>query len=183
MSPSTDGNFELLHKLATIATMKSFGPAWNQEWFGYRRDMSAQSLRFLVQDFIENLERAQAEMVSLLPESIQEGFKIYCEKRKNTKGETFESRGLIMKKYYFLEKMMTLPVYSWNGERYDLSVLLGPLIETFSSHTKRFEKMKVIKRGTAFMEIQFGFLVFRDFMNFSQPMKLGKSFLSNLNYL
>ena len=173
MSASTDGNFELLHKLATIATMKSFGPAWNQEWFGYRRDMSVQSLGFLVQDFIEHLERAQAEMVSLLPDSVREGFKTYCEKRKNTKGETFESRGLIMKKYYLLEKMMTLPVYSWNGERYDLSVLLGPLIHTFSSYPKRFEKMKVIKRGTAFMEIQFGFLVFRDFMNFSQPMKLG----------
>ena len=145
--------------------------------------MTAQSLQLLVKDFIENLERAQAEMVSLLPESVREGFKIYCEKRKNTKDETFESRGLIMKKYYFLEKMMTLPVYSWNGERYDLSVLLGPLIHTFSASPKRFEKMKVIKRGTAFMEIQFGFLVFRDFMNFSQPMKLGESLINNQKYL
>ena len=174
MSESSEEHFELLHKLATIATMKSFGPAWNREWFGYRRDMSSNSLKFLVQDFVENLERAQAEMVSLLPESIREGFKIYCEKRKKGKSETFESRGLIMQKYYFLEKMMTLPIYSWNGERYDLSVLLGPLIDSFSANTKRFEKMKIIKRGTAFMEIQFGFLVFRDFINFSQPMTLGK---------
>ena len=164
---------QLLHKLATIGVVKSFGPETRREWFGYRRDMSAGSLRFLVQDFLETLENAQKEMVMLLPESVRNGFKTYCERRNNQKGLSFTAKKYFMQKFYFLENLMTLPIYSWNGERYDLPVLLGPLIHACSAQPKKFQNMKIIKRGTSFMEITFGFLVFRDFMNFSQPMKLG----------
>ena len=164
----------LLHKLATIGVVKSFGPENSREWFGYRRDMSPGSLRFLVQDFLETLENAQKEMVTLLPESVRNGFKTYCEGRKSKDGLSFTAKKNLMQKFHFLENLMTLPIYSWNGERYDLPVLLGPLIHACSAQPKKFQNMRIIKRGTSFMEINFGFLVFRDFMNFSQPMKLGK---------
>ena len=63
--------------------------------------------------------------------------------------------------------------YFQNGERYDLTVLLGPLMDVFSRDAVKFKKMHVIKRGTSFMEIRYGFLVLRDFINFSSPIKLG----------
>ena len=161
-----------LHKLATIGLVKSFGD--NTEWFGYRRDMTTSSLKFLIQEFVEKLEAAQTEMVSRFPESIKKGFELYSKMRKNTKGLSFETKKLVLKKFYFLEKMMSLPVYSWNGERYDLFVLLGPLIHAFSAQPKKFQHMRTIKRGTSFMEIKFGFIYFRDFHNFSVPISLGE---------
>ena len=162
-----------LHKLASIGLVKSFGT--DTEWFGYRRDMSTSSLKFLIQEFVEKIERAQTEMVSFLPDSIKKGLEQYRKMRKDTKGLSFETKKLLLKKLLFLEKMMSLPVYSWNGERYDLFVLLGPLIHTFSAQPKKFKNMKIIKRGTSFMEIKYGLIYFRDFHNFSVPISLGKN--------
>ena len=175
MNPTPSaGQTHLLHKLATIGVVKSFGPTNAREWFGYRRDMTPESLKFLVQDFLESLEKFQKEMVLLLPESIREGFKNYAEGQKKLDSLTFEAKSSMVQKIRLLKSMMTLPIYSWNGERYDLPVLLGPLIHAFSAQRKLFRDMTIIKRGTSFMEINFGFLAFRDFINFSQPMKLGK---------
>ena len=176
MSPITQkGQIMSLHKLATIGIVKSFGE--EREWFGYRRDMTPSSLKFLVADFVRVLEEFQTEMVSRLPQSVVDGFKAYKEKRKSMpKNEPLESKRFFMKKFNFLQQLMTLPAYSWNGQRYDVQVLLGPLIDAFSHQPKKFKYMNVIKRGTSFMEIKFGFLVLRDFINFSNPMKLGEYF-------
>ena len=54
-----------------------------------------------------------------------------------------------------------------------MTVLLGPLMDVFAKDPVKFKKLHVIKRGTSFMEITYGFLVLRDFMNFSCPMSLG----------
>ena len=170
-----------LHKLASVGLVKSFGT--EIEWFGYRRDMTTSSLKFLIQEFVEKIEQAQTEMVSLLPESIKKGLEHYQKMRKDTTGLSFETKKLLLKKLNFLEKMMSLPVYSWNGERYDLFVLLGPLIHTFSAQPKKFKHMKIIKRGTSFMEIKFGYIYFRDFHNFSVPISLGKNFIYVKSYI
>lgn len=175
MTPISDNDkFVSLHKLATIGMVKSFGQ--EREWFGYRRDMTPGSLKCLIEDFIEKLQDAQKEMVSLLPKSVIDGFELYKEKKKNgLQDATPDAKEFFTPKYRFLENLMQLPVYSWNGQRYDLPVMLGPLIHGFSKKAGEFKKMNVIKRGTSFMEIKYGKLVFRDFINFSSPMSLGES--------
>ena len=161
-----------LHKLATIGICKNFGQ--QREWFSYRRDMSGESLRFLVEEFVDALETCRAEMISRLPESIIKGYHLYLNLKRNTESLSPDMKRMINRKTEFLDQLVTLPIYSWNGERYDLPVLLGPLIDIFSEKPKKFDFMKVIKRGTSFMEIRYGNFVFRDFMNFSSPMSLGK---------
>lgn len=173
MSPVThQRTIVSLHKLATIGIVKNFGKS--KQWFGYRRDMSPESLQELVEDFVQTLEAAQREMESLIPQSICDGLKFYHEKRKNNENESEEFKKMFHAKLTFLESLMVLPTYSWNGQKYDLGVIIGPLIHTFSKQIGKFGKMNVIKRGTQFMEIKYGRLSFRDFINYSNPMSLGK---------
>ena len=56
----------------------------------------------------------------------------------------------------------------------DIPVLLGPLLQLFSENFTLFKNMSCIKNGSSYMQIQYGNLVFRDMINFSAPMSLGK---------
>ena len=175
MSPLDESSQDVsLHKLATIGFVQSFGQ--KREYFFYRRDMSEDGLRNLVENFVDRLELAQKEMKELLPQSIILGYENY---RKlvadpDFKKKSPEFKAPFFKKLSHLRQILSLPTYSWNGEKYDLTVMLGPLIEIFSRDKKKFGRMTVIKRGTSFMEIRYDFLILRDFMNFSSPMSLGK---------
>ena len=168
-------NTDTLHKLASIGFVKSFGK--NREWFSYRRDMTGESLKFLVNNFVGIVKEARQEMTKKLPKSISDGYKKYAELRKGSKNLSPEQSKLVHEKFKILENMLSLPIYSWNGERYDLPVLLGPLIDVLSENAPAFKRMNVIKRGTSLMELKYNFLFFRDFINFSNPMSLGKWFL------
>ena len=164
-----------LHKLATIGFVQSFGE--QREFFYYRRDMSEGSLRFLIGEFVDRLNAAREEMVKLLPESIALGLESY---RKKSQTESFkklrpEQKAPTYRKISYLRKLLTLNLYSWNGETYDLTVMLGPLIERLAENAQDLKQMRVIKRGTSFMEIEFGFIAIRDFMNYTSPMSLGKT--------
>ena len=177
MSPECKESQDIsLHKLATIGFVQSFGNG-KREYFFYRRDMSENSLKLMVEDFVERMEKAREEMVKLLPESIVLGYDAYNEKfsQKEFKSLPPNVKAVAYKKHTYLRKILTLPVYSWNGEKYDLNVLLGPLIEAFARDEKKFNKINVIKRGTSYMEIQYGFIALRDFLNYTSPMSLGKN--------
>ena len=136
--------------------------------------MTGQGLKNLVENFVSALHEAREEMASKLPPSIHEGFKKYSKLRQLSKKEDPAKRKLILEKYTILKNMLTLPIYSWNGERYDMPVLLSPLIDVLSENSALFKRISVIKRGTSLMELKYGFLVFRDFINFSNPMSLGQ---------
>ena len=166
---------DTLHKLATIGIAKSFGREDRRRWFKYRRDMTPESLRFLAEEFVQALNDTQEDMVSRLPQSVVEGYKKYCNISREMENLSPQQRDNITQKVRLLDSMMTLPVYSWNGERYDMAVLLGPLMDVLAQNSDKFKNMNVIKRGTSLMEIRYGKLVFRDFMNFTSPMSLGKA--------
>ena len=163
-----------LHKLSTIGLVQSFGE--DREFFFYRRDMSPESLRQLVEEFVDQLEKSQVEMQKLLPESVTLGYKKYRELASSSefKQKMPEFKSAVYNKLAYLHQMLYLPVYSWNGQKYDVSVMLGSLMEAFARNKKKFNSMQVIKRGTSYMEIKYGLIVIRDFMNFSSPMSLGK---------
>ena len=102
-----------LHKLATIGFVKSFGPS--REFFFYRRDMSPDSLKYMVEQFVGQMTRAQAEMVTLLPNTIQEGWKKYSELVRSREFEKFspEEKKSARWKLSILKDMLCMPVYSW----------------------------------------------------------------------
>lgn len=53
-------------------------------------------------------------------------------------------------------------------EKYDLNVLLSPLLDYFSEDEDLFQKISCIKRGSGVMELRYSDLIFRDFLNFSR---------------
>lgn len=184
MSPGETENQDLsLHKLATIGFVQSFGGG-KREYFFYRRDMSKESLKKMVEEFVDRMEQSQIEMTKLLPESIEAGVESYSKivNQKDFKKLAPDVKAPVYRKLSYLRNILKLPVYSWNGEKYDLNVLLGPLIEAFERDEKKFRRMSVIKRGTSFMEIQYGSIMMRDFLNYTSPMKLSKKIYLNFHY-
>ena len=182
MSPDETENQDLtLHKLATIAFVQSFGNG-RREYFFYRRDMSKKSLKNMVEEFVDQMQQSQKEMMKLLPNSIEAGIESYSKmvNQKEFKKLPPEVKAAAYRKLSYLRNISRLPVYSWNGEKYDLNVLLGPLIEAFARNERLFKNMNIIKRGTSFMEIQYGPITLRDFLNYTSPMKLSKK--KNLNF-
>ena len=182
MSPAETETQDLtLHKLATIGFVQSFGLG-KREHFFYRRDMSKTSLKNMVEEFVDQMEKSQKEMANLLPKSIQAGMESYSKlvTQKEFKNLSPDIKAVAYRKLSYLRSILRLPIYSWNGEKYDLNVLLGPLIEAFSRNEREFKKMNIIKRGTSFMEIQYGSITLRDFLNYTSPMKLGEEI--NLNF-
>ena len=138
--------------------------------------MSKESLKKMVEEFVDRMEQSQKEMIKLLPKSIEAGVEAYSKmvNQKDFKKLAPDVKAPVYRKLSYLRNMLKLPVYSWNGEKYDLNVLLGPLIEAFGRNEKQFNRMNVIKRGTSFMEIQYGAITMRDFLNYTSPMKLSK---------
>ena len=102
-----------VHKLASIGFVQSFGAS--REFFFYRRDMSPDSLKYLVEQFVGQMERARAEMVKLLPSTIEEGWKKYIEFKRSPDFQKCspEKKNSVFGKLKILKEMLSMPVYSW----------------------------------------------------------------------
>ena len=109
----TDGNIFSLHKLATIGLVQSFGK--NREHFFYRRDMRPESLRDLVERFVDQMEKSREAMVELLPKSILEGWKKYSNLIHTPEFQRLspEAKNHERRKLNLLNEILTLPLYSW----------------------------------------------------------------------
>ena len=91
----------------------SFGE--NPEHFFYRKDMSPESLKKMVEDFVDQMEKSQKQMIKLLPQSIFEGWQKYSDLIKTEEYKNFspERKITIRQKLGLLKNMLTLPIYSW----------------------------------------------------------------------
>ena len=105
----------LIHKLATIGVVRSFGPVGRREHFFSRLDMSPTSLQQVVEKFCDQLKKSQQEMVKELPPSVVEGWKKYSAfvSSPDYKKLSPEAKGAASKKLQLLRKILTMPVYSW----------------------------------------------------------------------
>ena len=111
----SDENMFTLHKLSTIGLVRSFGDTAAREYFFYRKEMTPEGLKKLVENFVDEMERSQKKMVELLPESILAGWKKYGNliRSKDFKQMTPEMKINARRKLALLKDMLTLPVYSW----------------------------------------------------------------------
>ena len=139
--------------------------------------MKKTSLKVMMEEFLSVLAASQKNMVSILPSSIQKGFFKYVDLIKSPMFKTFSpvNKAAARTKMRYLRSLLSLRTYSWNGENYDMSLLAGPLFERLAQDTELFKRLSVIKRtGGTYMEIRFGFIIMRDFINHSVRMKLEK---------
>ena len=167
------GSYRSIHRIASIGVATNFGD--RREYFMYRSDMKPESLKFLIKQFLAVLDKAQKDMFNLLPNTIREGYFKYVtfvRSREFAKSSAI-TRLTARKKLAYLRSIISLKTYSWNGEKFDMPVLIGPMVEELSGDKDIFKRLTVIKRcGQAYMEIRFGKIIMRDFMNHSMPMSL-----------
>ena len=151
------------------------------EIFLYRRNMEPESCKKLVKNFIDQLFRLRTHMIEdCLPKTVCDGFDHY---KKLVKSDIFkksspQEKNQIGKKFEYLRQLRNLRIYSWNGSRYDLNCLIGPMLNVFSDNESGFQKMTCIKKANSYMQITFMGLVFRDMMNYSVPISLENFALS-----
>ena len=120
--------------------------------------------------FAITLIQYQLEMLEFLPRTVIDGLKKYKEMKDRNEFKNFtpEKKTLFFQKLEILEDMAKLKVYSWNGESFDLAALLAPLLDVLSRDEKTFGSLQVIRRGSGVMQLTYGNLIFRDFMNYSR---------------
>ena len=66
---------------------------------------------------------------------------------------------------------MELSVFGFNSARFDLPVML-PYIVGWA--TKRGVPIECLKRGTSYITLRVGEIVFKDALNFNSPLRLEK---------
>ena len=170
---TTIGPDRLVHRICSVAVATNFGD--RRSYFIARKDMRKKSLKFMMTQFIAVLEKAQKDMFESLPQSIQDGFYKYAKitSTEEYKTGSVEYKNNAQRKLAYLRSITSLRTYSWNGERYDLPALLSPLLERLSKDKETFKRLSVIKRsGQSYMEIRFGRILLRDFINHSAPIAL-----------
>ena len=161
-----------VHRLVSIGIKSSFGDI--TEFYLEREDMNPLSLRQLMQDFVSLIIRLRVKMLEFIPASIQEGHKKYreLELQKDFKKLSVAKQSKIKNKRRYLENCMKLKIYGWNSEKYDNNVMWAPLLDILQENERDFDRKNIIRRGTGIMEFTYSSLVFRDFLNFSNPMSL-----------
>ena len=169
------------HRLATIGLAFSLTPEDTLKTvFLHRKTMEPEELKRLVEAFWKTLESFRIEMLNGLPKNIQLGIAVL---RKHIKGPVFKTKSpkeksRVSRQLWYLQRLTNLKAMSWNGEKYDHNIVLGPLMNYFKKNKKSFQNLKCIKRGTGYMQIQYQGICLRDMMNFTPPMSLGEFFLS-----
>ena len=161
-----------VHRLISIAVRNSFGD--HQDYYIERESMDPYAVRQMMQEFVNHLTFSHAEMLEFIPHSVKKGLKKYEEivYSKEFKKLPVSRQAVARKKLQYLKECTNLKIFSWNGERYDNNILWAPLLDILQYTPEYFERMTIIRRGTGIMQFSFNSFVFRDFLNFSNPMSL-----------
>ena len=144
-------NVGSIHRLVSIG-LKSNLPNDSESCI-VRNDMTAESLKTAVKTFVDLLQSIRIKMIQQLPTEIYRGYETYYGKLKDPNFRKMgpKEKTNILKKHKFLKDLFALKCYGWNTERYDVNVLIGPLMDYFSKSVKEFQKMTCVKRGTGYM--------------------------------
>ena len=169
------------HNVTTIATLTTM----TDEKMGFtRQDDNYESSLNMLHSFVNYLLMLKRKLREMVPESVKKGIEVYANRLDSklsmdiNDGVTlasFHKLALYRKKLKYLQSFMKLNVYSWFGESYDMQVIYPMLVESFHRllGERDLKKVNVIKRGAGYMLLECLGLSFRDFKNYTAPMKLG----------
>ncbi|CBY40627.1 unnamed protein product, partial [Oikopleura dioica] len=159
------------HNIVTIAAMTSDG----EKICFPREDMETSSAKKLLVMFINYLLHVRKTMLESLPECITQGIEYYSAELagERRKAYSIEQAATLSKKLYYLKDFTKLKIYSWCGERYDLTLMFPNLASVLWHFTgEKTKDIKPIKRGNGYMMLDSMGLSFRDFRNYTAPMSL-----------
>ena len=80
-----------------------------------------------------------------------------------------------------LDNYKLFNVFGFNGSRYDLRILMHYILVALEKR-KQIKSASVLKKGTAYFQVQIGQLIFKDLMSFSNPTSLDKYMQTWLGY-
>ena len=123
----------------------------------------------MVNEFMDHLAYLAEEYQKMIPQPIKDVIKDLRIKLKDKKLKFNELRRRYQQDLDCLKKYEMLPVYAFNGARFDLVVLM-PYIAAWCGKLKT----NLIKRGAQYMMYTVGDIQFRDILDFTAPTNLDK---------
>ena len=155
-------------RLVTIALKANFGV--NGTVCFTRDSFSKDDYQKLLKQFLNHLQKLQIELLDNLPEELFasiEKIESILEQNKAAKSKGGKSLLSVRRLTKFrqglryLESFKLLKVFAFNGERYDLCLLIAGLIEILGPN------ITVVKRGAGYMMLQTKFCRVQDVSNFT----------------
>ena len=154
------------HKCILIAVAKNFGPEPRSVVIK-RQSLDEKGYNLMLSEFYKVLKQFAHERLAYLPKEYITALTsisntCWAIKNKDLK-PSIEERSNFYKARRYLKQRMSLPIYGYNSERFDLPILFPGLLKTFS---ERGEMVSTIKNGSGYMRFSAGQYEFSDVMRF-----------------
>ena len=166
-------NGQLTHVPTTIAAVTNFGS--RREIFLYRDSMTPDALKRMIIDFVNFLDFSVAEFRKTFSENFWGNYhKVKDEIEKIAKKNSelsVHDRSAVHEIWSKYKDILTLKVFTFCGERYDVPCLKGPLFDEFLRRDKDFN---ATLRGVGILTFEYNGMVGRDVYNYCPPISLRK---------
>ena len=159
------------HKILSIAIGTSDG----FEWSKHRKNSSPEAAFDLIEMFLDKLRDLVEDYSTQYPDMFYEALEILESDLTNASLSKAKKSYLSMLKRY-LEKYLLMDIYSFNGGRYDLNVLAPYILPSLA---KRFNNVRLLKKGSSYFSIETENICFKDVLHFTTPQKLEKYLRQN----
>ena len=143
-------------------------PNVEDKWFCVESSEPGQ-VQKMVNDFMDHLRDLSGEYQKMIPQPIRDKLMEFRIKLADKKLKFNDVRRQLQKDLDCLSKYEILPVYAFNGARFDLVVLM-PYIACWCGMVQP----NLIKRGAQYMMFTIGNIQFRDVLDFTAPTNLAK---------
>ena len=144
-------------------------PGMEDKWFCVKSSEPGE-IQTMVDEFMTYLTDVAAAYQSCIPIEIRD---LLCQTRIALADKNLpfnEKRRQLQKDLFCLKKFETLPVYAFNGAKFDLVVLLPYIAKWCGTEINT----NMIKRGAQYMMLNVDRVQFRDVLDFTAPTNLDK---------
>ena len=161
-----------IHKILSVAV----GSTFTATKVFVRASSDPQDAHELIHKFVDEL----VSISEIFEEKLPNYFREAITKLENDISELdgqYPKKAKLQNLRYRLSNYCKLKVYGFNSQAYDLTVILGYLVNNMKAIEMTANSIKVIKKACNYFMIGTENFIFKDMMNFGPPVSLSK-FLS-----
>lgn len=159
------------HSMCSIGVCSHINGKYNDDWFVIK-DNSYDEKLILMQKFVSFIikEKESVKINKELEQLIESLDERLLKLKEDNDHQTPEISRLATN-INQLKKYTKVSVFGFNSQRYDIKVMLNPLLEALMDHYK-LEDITILCRGTAYFSIETPDFWMKDVMNYSNPTNL-----------
>ena len=146
-------------------------PGAEDKWFCVKSSEPGE-IQTMVDEFMNYLFEIRSAYQSCIPQEIRDLLYKTRVALADKKLPYNSKRRALQQDLYCLKQIETLPVYAFNGARFDLVVLIPYISKWFGDD--EYISTNLIKRGAQYMMLSVETLQFRDVLDFTAPTNLDK---------